>query len=301
MYPKESAAFSVALPRDGRSTSLTRAYAHYFDLPARNFKGDGGRTVVLVDNVRDRNFYDPTAADGKTFIAGFFYSLFNEYTNRNVMTIDAFDWLHRTGANPPDDSAKADYLACSKALGRDGLGSSRPRSYEGVFAHEYQHLLEYYASPGEYTWLNEGLSMFAETLTGYVDPSIDPGAEGANSYAEYLGFSPGFGGPEQSITRWGDQGDEEILADYGAVEAFLLYLHGRFGGDTLTALLHNDAETAGWRRCRPRWTRPGTPSRPSTCCTTSWSRWPSTPRSTAVRRSSAETPSASTPWRCTRG
>ena len=243
MYPKESAAFSVAPSRDGRSTPLTRAYSHFFDLPARNFKGDGARTAVLVDNVRDRNFYDPTASDGKTFIAGFHYSLFNEYTNRNVMTIDAFDWLHRTGDVTVDNSGDADYQACAAYLGRPGLGSPRPYSYEGVFAHEYQHLLEYYASPGEYTWLNEGLSMFAETLTGYVDPSIDPGAEGANSYAEYLGFSPGFGGPEQSITRWGDQGDEEILADYGAVEAFLLYLHGRFGGDAFTTRLHNGPES----------------------------------------------------------
>ena len=125
-------------------------------------------------------------------------------------------------------------------VGPRGLGSPRPRSYEGVFAHEYQHLLEWYASPGEYTWLNEGLSMFAETLTGYVNPSIDPGAEGANSYAEYLGFSPASGGLSSRSPRWGDQGDLEILADYGAVEAFLLYLHGRFGGDAFIGRLHND-------------------------------------------------------------
>ena len=62
-------------------------------------------TVVLVDNVRDANYYDPTSPDGQTFIGGFFYSLFNFYANRNIMTIDAYDWLHRTGATAPDDTA----------------------------------------------------------------------------------------------------------------------------------------------------------------------------------------------------
>ena len=61
---------------------------------------------MLVDNVRDANYLDPSTPDGQTYIAGFFYSVFNELLDRNVMTIDAFDWLHRTGANPPDDSLR---------------------------------------------------------------------------------------------------------------------------------------------------------------------------------------------------
>ena len=140
-----------------------------------NFKGDGDRIVTLVDNVRDSNYYTPTAADGKTYIAGFFYSLFNEYTNRNVMTLDAWDWIHRTGDGAAGQlRTTRTTSACSDLPSAAPFGDPRPLTYEGTFAHEYQHLLEYYASPGEVNWINEGLSDWAQTLVGYVDPSLDP-------------------------------------------------------------------------------------------------------------------------------
>ena len=41
MYPKESEAFSVPPNRDGSNTPLTRAYAQFYNLPARNFKATG--------------------------------------------------------------------------------------------------------------------------------------------------------------------------------------------------------------------------------------------------------------------
>ena len=122
-----------------------------------DYTGGGDKTVTLVDNVRDDNYYDFPAAP--TYIAGFFSSQFNELLDRNVMTIDAFDWLHRTGANPPDEPT--DDLCTSRP--------ARPHLYEGTFAHEWQHLLQYYSDPFETTWINEGLSDFAQTLAGYVD------------------------------------------------------------------------------------------------------------------------------------
>ena len=88
------------------------------------------------------------------------------------MTIDVYDWLHRTGANPPDDSDDPDYQACSEDLG-GAVGEPRPTLYEGVFAHEYQHLLEYYEDFDEVTWVNEGLSDWAGGATGYFHPGID--------------------------------------------------------------------------------------------------------------------------------
>lgn len=68
-----------------------------------DYKGDGDRIVVLVDNIRDTNFYDPLDADGKTFIAGFVSPYILWLTGRHVFTIDAFDWLHRTGLDPPNN------------------------------------------------------------------------------------------------------------------------------------------------------------------------------------------------------
>ena len=242
IYPKESETFSVPPARDGHNAILPKLIPN---LPSSEYKGEGDNIVTLVDNVRDANYYEPTTPDGQTYIAGFFYSVFNEYFDRNVMTIDAFDWLHRTGANPPDDSADPAYLACSEERQVDPsrlLGLPRPHLYEGTFAHEYQHLLEYYEDADETSWVNEGLSDWAQTLVGYVDPSVPPDDPGADSHIKcFLGFSPpNFGGPENSLTAWGDQGGPEILCDYGAAYTFMEYLASHYGVDAMTALHRED-------------------------------------------------------------
>jgi hypothetical protein len=242
MYPKESAAFSVAPARDGKDAVLPGLIPN---LPSSAYHGEGDNTVVLVDNVRDTNYYDPTADDGKTYIAGFFYSVFNEYFDRNVMTVDAYDWLHRTGENPPDDSQQAEYMACTDELDASRpVGESRPRLYEGTFAHEYQHLLEYYEDPDEVSWVNEGLSDWAQTLVGYVDPTIPPDDPAADSHLACIQgwLDPDtFGGPENSLTRWGDQGQPEILCDYGAAYSFMEYLVSHYGQGIMTALHREDS------------------------------------------------------------
>jgi len=233
MLPKESAAFSVARDRDGSNSLLSG-----------EFSGDGDKTVTLVDNVRDDNFYEFPA--NPTYIAGFFSSQFNELVDRNVMTIDAFDWLHRTGTNPPDRAT--DDLCTSRP--------ARPLLYEGVFAHEYQHLLHYYQDPGESTFINEGLSDFAVTLVGYADATasvFDPGAQSHIYCFQGFGtirtpFNPNprdCGGPQNSLTLWGDDGDgNEILADYGNAWSFILFLYDRYGPDFITAL-HRDGDARG--------------------------------------------------------
>ena len=250
ILPKESEAFSVAPERAGKNALLPKLVANLHTrhgtgtMPSSTYKGEGDNTVVLVDNVRDDNFYDPSSPDGQTYIAGFFWSLFNEYFDRNVMTIDAYDWLHRTGASPPDDSTDPAYVACSEEQGASRpYGTSRPHLYEGTFAHEYQHLLEYYEDPDETSWVNEGLSDWAQTLVGYVDPSIpadQPEADGHLSC--FQGFQPpSFGGPENSLTLWGDQGATEILCDYGAAYSIMEYLVSRYGESFMTALHREDA------------------------------------------------------------
>ena len=132
IYPTESDLFSVPPDRDGVDAPLAR-----IRIPADYYQGDGDDIAALIDNVRDDNFYDTNNQNTFSYIAGFFSSQFNDLTNRNVMTIDAWDWLHRTGANPPHEPT-AD--PCTSA-------PARPFLYEGVFAHEYQHLLESYEDP----------------------------------------------------------------------------------------------------------------------------------------------------------
>ena len=230
ILPVESAAFSVAPNRNG-SAALLGAPFHP--------QGDGDNVVVLVDNVRDDNFMDLNNTQGHSYIAGFFSSQLNTLFDRNIMSIDAFDWLHRTGANPPHEPSAN---LCTSA-------PARPFLYEGVFAHEYQHLLESYASPGEQSWVNEGLSDWAQTLTGYAEPARPITEIGFDSHIQCFLGNLGIvtnanpigrnGGPENSLTLWGDQGDDEILCDYGAAYTLMEYLHGQYGTAFMSAL-HNE-------------------------------------------------------------
>jgi hypothetical protein len=240
MYPKETAAFSTPPDRDGTNALLG---------PDSNgnggvYTGGGNKTVTLVDNVRDANFYTFPAAP--TYIAGFFTSQFNELFDRNVMTIDAFDWLHRTGANPPNEPT-ADLCTSRPA---------RPNLYEGTFSHEWQHLAHYYTDPFETTWLNEGLSDFAQTLTGYVDATRTVFDRGGDSHLYcFQGFGPvqtefntnprDCGGPENSLNLWGEGGNPNaVLADYGNAYSFILFLYDRYGTD-IVSRLHNDGALQG--------------------------------------------------------
>lgn len=237
IYPTESRVFSVPPERDGSNAVLPGQVG----LPPDYYQGEGNKIVTLIDNVRDDNFYDLNNTNNFTYIAGFFYSVFNEFFDRNVMSIDAFDWLHRTGANPPNEPVPGDNCANAPA---------RPFLYEGVFAHEYQHLLEYYEDVDEVNWVNEGLSDFAQTITGYVDPSVPITDIGFDSHVQcflgYLGIQtpanpiPREGGPENSLTSWGDQGDDEILCDYGAAYTMMEMLAGRYGVGFMTALHRDD-------------------------------------------------------------
>ena len=236
MYPKESDAFSVPPTRDGTNAILTQAgFGSYL--------GDGDKIVTLVSNVRDANFYSLNNPAGLGYIAGFFSSQVNDFLDRNVMSIDAFDWLHRTGANPPDEPVPGNFCTSAPA---------RPFLYEGVFAHEYQHLLEHYEDGDEVNWINEGLADWAQTLTGYVNPALPVTDKGFDSHIQcFTGFlevatpanvNPSTNcGPENSLTRWEDQGPLEILADYGAAYTMMELLHGRYGTAFMSALHRGDA------------------------------------------------------------
>ena len=240
IYPTESASFSVPPNKNGANSDLGGILGDpdLYKVSA----GQADDIVTLVDNVKDANFYDPSTPDGQTYIAGFFYSVFNDFVNRNVMTIDVFDWMHRTGANPPDNQADPAYAACAAKQGQARpYGAPRPHLYEGTFAHEYQHLLESYASPGEVSWINEGLSDYAQTLVGYVNPNLDPEDATSDGHIRtFLGFQGNsFGGPENSLTNWQDQGGPEILADYGAAYTFMEYLESKYGPTFMEDLHRN--------------------------------------------------------------
>jgi hypothetical protein len=183
IYPRESAVFSVPPNRDGTNALVP---------PPFRPQGDGEKIVVLVDNIRDESYFDFDNEHDLPYGVGLYVSQLDDILDRNVMTIDAYDWLHRTGKRPPHQPS-ADPCANSPAW---------PHLIEGVFAHEYQHLLMRHEDPDETTWLDEGLADWARSLTGYADPDRPATEIGHDKHVQcFLGNLPGSpGGPENSLT-----------------------------------------------------------------------------------------------------
>jgi immune inhibitor A len=77
----------------------------------------------------------------------------------------------------------------------------------------------------EDTWINEGLSMFAEYLTGYV--------VNEDNYSTFQMY------PENSLVVWEDQGGREIVADYGMVFLYQMYQYEKFGQEFIQYEFHN--------------------------------------------------------------
>jgi hypothetical protein len=93
IHPTEIDFFGPPDAHDG-SGALLPALVPSLGLPADYYADSAGRQIVLVSNVRDDNYYDPTYP---IYIAGFYSPSFEAYFDRNIMSIDAYDWANRTG------------------------------------------------------------------------------------------------------------------------------------------------------------------------------------------------------------
>ncbi len=162
-------------------------------VPPDYYFEETGRNVILVSNIRDENYYDYMYP---YYIAGFYSPTYELYFDRNIISIDSYDWENRIG---PD--------------------VSKPYTYEGLIAHEYQHLIHDDYNPSDDLFMNEACSMFSEILCGY---GVD--ATSINSYL-YT--------PDNSLTAWEDQGNINVLADYGAAQLWAAYLNDQYGNGFL--------------------------------------------------------------------
>jgi len=166
---------------------------------------EDGKLMIMVFNIVDESFFNPSYP---SYVVGYYSPTIEYYYDRNIIHIDCFDWKNRTGAD-----------------------SARPYVYESTIAHEYQHLLHDDLDSDEDTFINEGCSMYAEVLCNYGSPW--------GHINEYLAS------PDNSLVDWGDQGDINILADYGAAALFTIYLSDQFGGgDFISTLAANEANGA---------------------------------------------------------
>ena len=163
--------------------------AHYGDIGTA--VGEDGTSsdalVMLVYNVQDEFYYDCSV---DTYTAGYFAPEYISEAGMNVIVVDAYDWANRIG----DDAAA-------------------PNLYEGVIAHELEHLLMNYSDPGEPSWVDEGLADMAAFFNGY-----DVGGS-------HLTYHQVFH-RETSLTRWGGG-----LENYGASFTYFLYLWEQAGGN----------------------------------------------------------------------
>jgi len=154
-------------------------------------RGDEGQKIwILIFNIRDESYYDPAQT---SYIAGYFSVSENSVNNKNIMHIDSYNWEDRTGP-----------------------GVARPYLYEGVFAHEFEHLIHFDIDPDEPSWVDEGLADMAGYLCGYGHPNGH-----LMYYMAFHWLTP--------LTFWGGG-----LEDYGASYLFQLYLYEKFGGLAFT-------------------------------------------------------------------
>ena len=88
-------------------------------------------------------------------------------------------------------------------------------SYDSTLAHEFQHMIHWFADPNEDVWVSEGLSELAEHLCGYSkDGRIQV-------------FT---GDPDIQLTTW-EANSGRVSTHYAASFLFMAYLAERFGPD----------------------------------------------------------------------
>ncbi len=214
IYPSDRRLFGAPTPRFGTNSSLAAdgtVPASYYQSPDNE-----SRTVILVDNIRDENYYNESYP---VFTAGFYSPVIQNETDRNVVTIDAAEWDERLG--PMNASWRPPANETNESDSEDAF------AVEGTLTHEYQHLIHNDQDSDETSWVNEGLSDYAEYAAGYGLPS-----DHVQAFENR---------PNNSLVEWGDQGDKHILADYGGAALFHVYFAQQYGEDAIKRLIRTQA------------------------------------------------------------
>ena len=119
--------------------------------------------------------------------------------------------------NPFSNEKEIFYLNSNNALPGDSY-------FDGILAHEFQHMIHWNIDRNEDVWMNEGLSELAAHLNNlYV-------GSGAYGFANQ---------PDIPVTRWSDQ----THPFYGSSFLFMFYFYQRFGEEAVTQLVHTKANS----------------------------------------------------------
>lgn len=104
--------------------------------------------------------------------------------------------------------------------------------YNGVLAHEFQHMIHWNNDRNETTWLNEGCSELAMALNDRAYPGGYYDVGGSDySYARR---------PNTQLTTWPEGTAGDASANYGAAYLFMEYFLDRFGKKATQDLVARD-------------------------------------------------------------
>ena len=112
------------------------------------------------------------------------------------------------------------------------LENARPGNdyFDGILAHEFQHMIHWATDRNEDTWVSEGLSELASEINGY-----DVGGSDQLYLAQ----------PDSQLTTWPDL--EYSGPHYGASYLILTYFHDQYGENAIHQLVAEPANgTAGF-------------------------------------------------------
>ncbi|RLQ90508.1 immune inhibitor A domain-containing protein [Planomicrobium sp. Y74] len=197
IYPVATDFFGTPDSLDGSKSPLPGLVG----LPEGYYEGSD-KVIMLVDNVQDEGWNNPSYP---FFVAGFFWQTLENYTDRNIITIDTNSWETRLES-----------------------------TFFGTTIHELQHLIQADNDGSEETWLNEGMSTFSEYLGGYGH-----GEGSINFYLDHPENSL-VNWDEHGTAATGP----ETIADYGQVYLFTLYMYDKFGQEFIRELA-TDGESQG--------------------------------------------------------
>lgn len=188
IYPKTTEFFGTPDELNGTNSLLED-----MGLVPEGYYTGSDKIIMLVDNVKDENYYDPTYP---FFVAGFYWGTLESYIDRNIITIDTNSWETRL-----------------------------ENTFFGTTMHELQHLIHDDNDGDEETWLNEGMSTFSEILGGYgVDAGsinfyLDHPENSLTAWDEHVGAATGpetiadYGQVQLFTTYLNDKFGQEFIRD----------------------------------------------------------------------------------------
>ena len=208
-----SAAFSSPPSRDGNGGLLEQAGV----VPPGYYAGPGDKVVTLIANFQDENYTD---IEFPSYVAGYHSSDINSFVERNVMSVDSYDWAHRTGREPAEravhgalqqpsraavqvrGSLRARVPASARVLGEPRRAELDQRGALGLRGHGHGVRL-----PGPLD-LRDGLRgphPDLPRLAGFADAGEpDPAAEGRRGELAHALGRPGRPGDARRLRRFLD-------------------------------------------------------------------------------------------------